>query len=72
MGGSYRAFLKNGDMPRWEEPLRRIVGDLDTVLASIYESASEEDQYDNAADTGGLAEKLSIARRFITEELPDC
>lgn len=71
MGASDRQMLKGGMWPEMEAELRLIATRLNSCISDIYGGAMEEDQTDNAADTGALAEKLSIARRFILEELPD-
>lgn len=71
MGASDRQMLKGGMWPEMESRLRDVSDRLGGCISEVYDGAMEEDQTDNAADTGALAEKLSIARRFILEELPD-
>lgn len=70
MGSSYRQDLNSGYMGIWETPLREAIDKIRFVITAIYESIGDDGQFDNAADDGGLAEKLSIAVRFIEEELP--
>lgn len=71
MGSSYRSDLKRGGMPDWEAPLREAVRLVRIVIGEVWETIGGDGQYDNAADDGGLAERLGIARRLIEGELPD-
>jgi hypothetical protein len=68
MSASYRTYLNQGHMPEWEEPLRQAVKLIRKVTAEI--SPYDEDQYDNAADTGVLRYKLFLALELIEAELP--
>lgn len=43
---------------------------LERAIKRAYDNLESEDQYDNAAQTGGLIEALSIARRLICESIP--
>jgi hypothetical protein len=71
MSGSYRSGLNGGyGDPSWAKKLRQACDLIHEVTLEVYQCAGEEDQSDNAADDGGLAEKLSLAVRLIEEELP--
>lgn len=70
MAGSYRGDLNSGHMPEWESELLEACIRIEGIVARVYAVAYEEDQTDNAADDGGLAEKLSLAARLVREELP--
>lgn len=71
MGSSYRSELKSGWVKEWEGPLREAIAIIDGVIARVSEVIGDDGQYDNAADDGGLIEKLYLAKRFILEELPE-
>jgi len=70
MGSSYRQDLKSGDTHDWESKLREACAILENVSREIFDVACDEDQTDNAADDGGLAEALRIAARIIKDLLP--
>lgn len=70
MGSSYRNDLRNGSMRKWEDKLRNACDLVREVISEVWECAHDGDQFDNSADDGALAEKLGLAVRFITEELP--
>lgn len=70
MGSSYRSDLNGGRMREWETKLRRAIVLLQEVKDEIWECVGSDGQFDNAADDGALAEKLGLAQRFISEELP--
>ena len=70
MGSSYRSDLNGGYMSEWEKPLREACDKISFVISAVYEVLSDTGQFDNAADDGGLIERLSIAKEFIENELP--
>lgn len=70
MGSSWRSDLNSGRMPEWEVDLRKAVALVRSVQCRVYEVIGENGQYDDAADDGGLAERLGIAVGFIEGELP--
>ncbi len=70
MGSSYRSDLNGGQMKEWEGKLRQAVALVREVENEVYETIGSDGQYDNAADDGGLVERLGIAIQFIEGELP--
>lgn len=71
MGSSYRSDLKSGGNKEWQEKLERAVQDVHSVIHDIYDACDESNQFDDAADDGALAQKLSIAVELIESELPN-
>lgn len=71
MGGSCASGLRSGWWPEVEKPLREVAKQLQAIITEVYGAAYEEDQYDNAAQTGALAGELGIALRIIKEALPE-
>lgn len=70
MGSSYRSDLKAGQMPTEEAKLREAVRLIREVARDWWEYVGTDGQYDNAADDGGLIERLGIAADFVEGELP--
>jgi len=70
MGSSYRSDLNGGRMKSWENELRQACQHIQNVISEVWDCIGSDGQYDNAADDGGLAERLSIAKQFIEDELP--
>lgn len=70
MSGSYRDALTSHMMDHWEQPLREALNILQDITAKVWEASHDEDQYDNAADTGALASLLGLACHIIRRELP--
>ena len=68
MGSSYRRALKRGDMPELETKILKAACLLREAQIDVHRLAAEEDQYDNAADCGGLAEVLGLAAELIERE----
>ena len=71
MGSSYRSDLNRGELPVLSGKLKEASNLIGESIKEVFELISDETQYDNAGDTGGLAEKLSLAKRLIDEELPE-
>lgn len=71
MGSSVRSELKHGNQPQWELKLREAALKVSEVIRDVYEYMSDDLDYDNTADNGGLAERLSIAKDLIMAELPE-
>lgn len=71
MGSSYRQDLKRATE---HDPvvsyLRQAVELISRAHVFASEEAEHEDQLDNASDTGGLLERLSIACKLIEDALP--
>jgi hypothetical protein len=71
MGSSYRSDLNSGRMTDWEAKLRQATTLVKEVISDVWECIGSDGQSDNAADDGGLAERLGIAVGFIEGELPN-
>lgn len=71
MGSSYRQDLKRASD---HDPVVLRLRHAGEILAQVYvlvvEEAYEEDQTDNAVDTGGLLEVIAIAKSLIDGVLP--
>lgn len=70
MSGSFRSYLKSGMLTEVEGQLRTAIRSLETAREWLWDAQQGEDQLDNAADLGGLCERLSICITLIREELP--
>lgn len=70
MGSSFASDLKRGRLPELEAMIRRGRDALKSAIAELYELANDEDQYDNATDTGTAIGTLSNACQLIDCVLP--
>ena len=70
MGSSYRTDLRRGSMAEAEAGLRTCVRILGETIAEWQMYIGDDGQYDNAADDGGLIERLEIARDLIADTIP--
>ena len=70
MSSSYRSDMADGLCAEWSEPLRDCVDTLYRIAAEVRDCACEEDVSEDAADDGGLFERLSIAAQLINAVLP--
>lgn len=71
MGSSYRQDLNSGHgEPELEGHLRLALKHLGEATRLAIELAHEEDQYDNAVDSGALFGRLILAAHIVETELP--
>ena len=70
MGSSYRSDLKAGFLTEWQGKLQSACALILDVRREASSALADEGQSDNAAETGGLLERLDIAYELIMAELP--